>query len=112
MDISNINWTKNEFKAYLLLFAANSDYEESQVEKDIILKIINKEQYNKIHLEFDKDNDYQSIQKIQSGIQKFNYSKNEIDKLLLEVKLLFLSDGNFDILERNLLRSLKKILKA
>lgn len=112
MDTSKLNWTKNEFKAYLLLYAANSDYEETQVEKDIIFELVSLKQYQKIHREFDNDNDYQSIQKIQKSIKKFNYSENEIDKLLIEVKFLFLSDGNFNILEKNLLCLLNKILKT
>jgi hypothetical protein len=112
METSKMNWTKNEFKAYILLYVANADYIVTKTEKDIICKLVSPKQYHKIYVEFDNDNDYQSIQKIQFNIKKFKYTNNQIDKLLIEIKELFLSDGNFDILEKSMFNLLKKILIA
>lgn len=106
------NWTKAEFKAYLLAYCAQSDYVETQEEKDFILDLVSSETYKSVHLDLSKDNDYQSIQKIQDHLEKFNYSKNEIDVLLNDIKNLFLADGNHDILEANLFRILKKIIQS
>jgi len=105
------NWTKEELVAYILLYMANTDFVESNTEKNIIISIVNMNTFQKIHDEFDNDNDYQSLQKIISGLKQHNYSKDDIDALFVDIKLLFLSDGEYDILEQNMFLYLKKILK-
>lgn len=104
------NWTKAEFKAYLLAYCAQSDYIETEEEKDFILDLVSSDVYKSVHYELKRDNDYQSIQKIQYNIEKFNYSNNEMETLLSDIKNLFMADGNIDILENNLFRALKKII--
>ena len=105
------NWTKAEFKAYLLAYCAQTDYIETEEEKDFILDLVSSDVYKSVHHELKRDNDYQSIQKIQYNIEKFNYSLNEIETLLSDIKNLFMADGNIDVLENNLFRALKKIIK-
>lgn len=104
------NWTKAEFKAYLLAYCAQSDYIETEEEKDFILDLVSSDVYKSVHYELKRDNDYQSIQKIQYNIEKFNYSNNEMETLLSDIKNLFMADGNIDVLENNLFRALKKII--
>lgn len=105
------NWTKNELVAYILLYMANTNFVESNTEKNIIISKVNMNTFQKIHDEFDNDNDYQSLQKIINGLKQHNYSKDDIDVLFVDIKLLFLSDGEYDILEKNMFLYLKKILK-
>ncbi len=105
------NWTRPEFKAYLMLYAANANYFESEDELDIIHKLVSNDAYKGIHKELDKDNDYQSIQKILYNLEKFNYSKDELDQLVVDIKALFDADGEFDVLESNMLLALKKLVK-
>lgn len=104
------NWTKAEFKAYLLAYCAQSDFIESEEEKEFILDLISSETYKSVLHDLKRDNDYQSIQKIQHHLEKFNYSKNEIETLLSDIKHLFMADGEVDILEKNIFRALKKIV--
>ena len=104
------NWTKPEFKAYLLLYCANADFIESTEEKEFIRRQVDEETFDKIHKEFDADNDYQSIQKIMLTAKRYNYSQDQINSLLEDIKKLFFSDGNFGTLERNLLVGLKRLL--
>lgn len=104
------NWTRAEFKAYLLTYAAKADYIETREEKAIIKKLVSKDDYRKIHREIDGDNDYQSLQKIMHNLEKFNYSKEELDILIEDIKKLFMSDGKYDVLEQNMLFSLKRLL--
>lgn len=105
------NWTKSEFKAYLLLYAANADYIESEEEQEMIRQLLSKEAYKAIHKELDKDNDYQSIQKILHNIEKFKYSKNDLKRLMSDINEVFNVDGELDILEENMLRALGKLIK-
>lgn len=110
-NTTDINWTRDEFKAYVLLYAANCDYIENRQEHNYILEKINKDIYHKIHRELGNDNDYQSIQKIIASIEKFDYSKDELEFLTSEIMGLLLADGELDSIEQCVFMMLKKILK-
>jgi hypothetical protein len=104
------DWTRQEFKAYLLSYAAHSNYFEAEEETEMILETVSHDQYKKIHRELAKDNDYQSLQKILFNLDKFNYSKEEIHILVEDIQKLFLSDGQIDLLESNFFRALKRLI--
>ena len=57
------------------------------------------------------DNDYQSLQKIQSSVKAHGYTNDDLNNLLAEIKTLFLTDNKFDVLEQNVFRGLKHIFK-
>ena len=105
-----INWTKDELVAYILLFAAHSDFKESNHERNVIISKVDMATFQKIHDEFDTDNDYQSIQKIMASLKLHNYSKEDTQQLFADIKALFFADGDFDITEQNMMLFLKKIL--
>jgi hypothetical protein len=103
------NWSKEELKVYILIYCANANFSESEVETDFIKSKTRGNSFERIHDEFDKDDDYQSIQKIRLTLKKYGYSKDETGRLFKEMKELFLSDGKYDILEQNLFRGLNHI---
>jgi hypothetical protein len=103
------NWTNEELKIYILIYCSNADFLESKIETDYIRSKIKNGNFDKIHQEFEKDNDYQSIQKIQSSIIEHNH--DNVESLLQEIKELFLTDDCFDIMEQNLYLGLKHLLK-
>jgi hypothetical protein len=104
------DWTKQEFKAYLLSYCAKSNFFESDEEKKEILNLVSNETYDKIHKELGRDNDYQSVQKILHNLEKFNYSKDELNRLVEDVQRLFMADGTIDLLETNMLSALKRLV--
>lgn len=104
------HWTKEELVAYILLYASQSDLIVSNKERNVIISKVDMNTFQKIRDEFDKDNDYQSIQKIMAGLKEHNYSKMDIDMLLADIKMLFFADGNFNVSERTMYKLLKKIL--
>lgn len=106
-----MHWTKNELIAYILLFAAHSDFNESNEERNIIISKVDMNAFQRIHDEFTEDNDYQCIEKIQQGLEHYNFTSKQIDALLLEIKQMFQADQDYNILERNMMLFLKKILK-
>lgn len=108
--MSSTSWTKDELVAYILLFAAHSNYEESNHERNVIISKVDMKTFQKIHDEFDNDNDFQSIQKITKGLQEHHYSKEDLNQLFIDIKVLFLSDGEYDFMEQNMMRYLTKIL--
>lgn len=105
-----MNWTKDELIAYILLYLAHANFEEPNHERNIIISKVDMKTFQKIHDEFDSDNDYQSIQKIIEGIKSHNFNEEDMPFLFSEMKSLFLSDGEFDVMEQNLFMYLKKLL--
>lgn len=108
MDYSN--WTKEEFVAYILLYIANIDLEESEAEQRYILSRVNRETYNSIHDEFDKDNDYQSINKIVNAYKSKSLYAS-LDELFADVKLMAFADGKNHQMEQTSYNVLKRILE-
>ena len=105
------DWTKKEFKAYLLLYAARANYFETEEEKSKIISMVDYDTYQKVHKEIEKDNDYQSIQKILHNVEKFHYSKHSLDVLIDDIQAVFDAKNEHNLLEENMLLALKKLLK-
>tara|TARA_Y100000815_G_C13286779_1_gene479118 strand:+ start:918 stop:1253 length:336 start_codon:yes stop_codon:yes gene_type:complete len=110
--MKTIHWTRDELVAYILLFAANSDFKEDNRERNIIIKKVDMNTFQEIHDEFDNDNDYQGIKKIMTSLKQHNYDKDDIEVLLADIKTLFFSDGKFNINERNMLKCLERLFST
>ncbi len=109
-NTNTMHFTKNELMAYVLLYAANTDLEESNKERDTILKHVDMQTFQKVHDEFDADNDYQSIQKIQKSFEEHNFSKETIEDFLTELKAQFFADGDYDGVEHYTFNLLRKLI--
>jgi len=109
--MENLNWTRKELEAYLLIYCANADFVEHEEEVDFIKLKVEEQVYKKMHKIFNKDNDYQSLQKIQIVLQELSFSEEEKQQLLSEIQKLFVLDDHFTINEYNLLRGLQHIFK-
>ncbi|WP_439153059.1 hypothetical protein [Winogradskyella sp.] len=110
--MKTIDWTRDELVAYILLFAANSDFKENNKERNVIISKVDIYTFKEIHDEFKNDNDYQGIQKIMASLKQHNYERDDIEILLADIKTLFFADGEFNINERILLRSLERLFKT
>jgi len=108
--MSNTTWTKEDFMIYTLLYCANADFVEEKLELDYIKSRMNTSNLENLKQEFNKDNDYTSIQKIYGYIEGHNYTDEDKQQLLEEMQNLFASDGKYDNLEHNLMLGLKKII--
>lgn len=110
MSEKHLIWTREELKIYVLIYCANANFSESKGEKKFIKSRAESADYLKMHAEFENDNDYQSIQKIQTAIEHNKYSQADKDALFGEVREMFMNDGETDILEENIFRGLHHIL--
>lgn len=110
--MKTIDWTKDELVAYILLFAANADFKESIEERNLIISKVDVKTYKEIHDEFKDDNDYQGLKKIMASLEQHNYTNEDIDLLLEDIKALFFVDGDIEITEKIMLRSLKRLFKT
>ena len=108
---SELTWTKDEFMAYLLIYAAQINQVETEDEQELITSRFNDKTLKIIYKEINADNDYQRIQKVMVYTYQNNYLSQDLDDLLKEIKELLLCDGKFDVTEQSLYHYLKKIFK-
>ena len=111
MENIRISWSKEEFIAYLLIYAAQINQIETEEEKEFIASKIDSQILKNIYKEINNDNDYQRIQKVMVYTYQENYHSQDLDNLLREIKELLLCDGKFDATEQALYHYLKKIFK-
>ena len=111
-DMENpTTWTKDELMAYILLFVAHSDLNETYKEKEYILSRVDKHVFTRVYEQFEKDNDYQSIQHIVEAVKTHDYYRNDLVDLFADIKLMAFADGEMDEMENMVYTNLKKILK-
>jgi hypothetical protein len=108
MNVSK--WSYDDFKAFLLLYAANADLVVVKEEEDILKHIVSKKRLSKLKKHYSASSDYEIIQTIMSFKEKYFATEDEKNKLLKEIKELFLADSNYSILEKNAFMALQKIL--
>ena len=109
MEAVNLTWSYNEFKAYLLIFAAESNQVITKEEKDFIESQFDALLIKTIQKEINRDNDFQRIQKIMAYIEQNNISKTDLNELLKEIDAVYKSDGKFDSIERGVYQFLEKL---
>tara|TARA_B100000749_G_scaffold173088_1_gene133515 strand:- start:62 stop:400 length:339 start_codon:yes stop_codon:yes gene_type:complete len=108
----HLKWTKEEFKAFLLFFAAQTNFIETQEEIEYIESKFPNEIINRTRKEINKLNDYQKSEIIVNQIKSNEYVQSDLDEILLEIKELYKSDGVFDSLEQSMFSMLEKLLKV
>ena len=111
MEAVNPTWTHDQFKAYLLIFAAESNQVITKEEKDYIEAQFDSLLIKTVQKEINKDNDFQRIQKIMAYIEQNNLSKTDLDEVLKEIYTVYQSDGKFDSVEQGVFQFLEKLFK-
>lgn len=110
METNHLNWSKNEFQTYLLLYCANADISQTAEELHYIKDRIAKSDFKAIHKIFNNDTDYQSLTRIEQYVKEHNYSSEDLQPTMKEVKELFKIDGDYSQMEKHLFNMLKSIL--
>lgn len=108
--MNKLDWTKNEFLAYVLLFAAHCNYFEDSEELNYILSKVDDETFHRIHTEVVVDTEEENLNKIQQYISENNLSQSEKEAILRDVKQVFFADGTVDFMEKKVFSLLKKII--
>lgn len=106
----NINWTKEEFETYVLLFAAHCNQIETKEEVNYILSRVGENVYNKVHTEIVISSERENEQRIIDYLRVNSYSKDQKRALLNEVKEVFFADGTVDQSEKKAFNFLKELL--
>jgi thiosulfate/3-mercaptopyruvate sulfurtransferase len=108
MDIRN--WTRKEFEAYVLLYAAHCNFFEAKEEQEYILSKVDKKTFHKIHTEVVVDSDEISLNRIQEYISENKLNQKEKEDLIRDIKNVFFADGSVDVIEKKVFSILKKII--
>lgn len=108
--MKNLNWSKRDFEAYVLLYAAHCNHFESKEEEEYILSRVDKVSFHKIHTEVVVDSDEENLNKIQQYLLENSFSYSEKQELIKDIKNVFFADGTIDFIEKKVFTLLKKIL--
>ena len=104
------NLTKEEFRTYCLLYAADADFNITKQEIIAIGAKIAPEDFIRVYNWFEADSDMDRIETIQSNKMQYINNNDEKNALLNELKEVFFADGVFDSVERSVFLMLKKLL--
>lgn len=107
----SIDWTQEEFEAYVLLYAAQCNLLETEEERKYILSRVDEKTFNKVHTQivFDKEEDI--IENIKEYLLINKYSQEEKRTLIKDIKEVFFADGTVDKIEKTIFGTLQKLLK-
>ncbi|HLF65097.1 MAG TPA: hypothetical protein VI603_15140 [Saprospiraceae bacterium] len=103
-------WSYDEFVAFLLFYAAKADMEFIDEEREMILKIVSEEKFSQIEQEYYRLTDFERINVIQAYKSKFYASATKKNEIIEKIKKLCTADGEFDIMEQNMVMMIQKIL--
>ena len=106
------NWTDDELLAYILIYCSMADLSISPEEKEYIITRFSEETYKKMLAILDQDSDETRRRKIKDAYDDHIYNNDETDVIYEEIHNIFTVDGDFDELEKNLLKKLDEILSA
>jgi len=107
-----MGFTKEEFFAFILLYAAKADFIESAAEKAFILNKVTPEVYGKVHRIFDNLTDAERIELMLENVRTHNYKQSSADELLEEIKALMTSDGELAATETMVLVGIRRLIRS
>jgi hypothetical protein len=104
------HWSRDEFVAFLLLYAAEADMECTDEERAFIKTGIDEVHLSFVEAAYTELSDFERISVIKSYQPQYFATPEQKAELLSKVERLFQADGEFDIMEHNMYRMLQKIL--
>ena len=106
----HLDWTKKDFEAYVLLYAAHCNHIEDIVAQNYIRTKVDEKIFHRIHTEVVVDSDQVNLNKIQLFISENHFSQQEKETLLRSIKQVIFADGSVDFLEKETFSILKKMI--
>lgn len=110
-NFKDTTWSKTEFEAYVLLYCAQSNFIETQEERDYIIAKVEEKLFSKIHTEIVHDSKEEALLKIKEYLVKNKISLKEKEALLKDIKKVFFADGSVDKYEKQVFNVLQKLLR-
>ncbi len=101
---------RNEFLAFLFLYAAAADLVLTQSELELISEKVGMENLKKAKSIHETLSDYEQIQLIMAHKEEHYPNEEQKASLLEELRKIFLADNKFSVQEQNMMRSLNKLM--
>lgn len=101
---------REQFRTFLLLYAANADMQTKESEIEYIRAVARCKNFDEIQALFAGYSDYECLQLIMSYRDQYFATPEAQAALLTEVKELFGEDGEYSLLEVNAMKMLKKLI--
>jgi len=109
---NDIKLSKEEFIAFVLIYASHVDYDFSESEVSFIRERTSKVVFDKMFKLFELNGDYRSMMIILSHKEEY-FCSGEKQRLLYKVITdLFKADGEFSKIEKNFLPFFKKMIES
>lgn len=108
--MGELKWSYNEFLAFLLIYISNVDMEFADEEKEMIKRNVGVTTFDKMVAEFDSMSDYKAYETILSYKGVYFPTVEQKNELIEKMKDLFHADSDFNIMEKELLHFLDKMM--
>lgn len=108
--MGELKWSYNEFLAFLLIYISHVDMEFAEEEKEMIRAKVGTPAYDKMYVAFDGMSDYKAYETILSYKGVYFPSHEQKSELIEKMKELFDADMDFNIMERELLHFLERMM--
>lgn len=103
-------WSYDELVAFVLLYAAASDFVITAEERQLVRERIGPQHYRQLLRIFEETSDYDQLQLILSFRDQYFPDATRKEALLTNIQRTFLADHELHVLEQNLFRMLRKLL--
>jgi hypothetical protein len=100
----------NEYLAYILLYAANADFETDKEELEIIHDTLSKEEFRRIKKAFDDASDTERLGVIMHYRDAYISLLNDTSLVTDQLKAIFVADEKYSAVEKAVFIFLKKLL--
>lgn len=108
--MNDLKWSYEEFTAFLLIYIANVDMEFAEEEKAMIRTYAGEDIFAEMVNIFDSMSDFRAYETIMSYKDLYYPSPEEKQKLVDKMQDLFHADAEFNIMEKELLHFLDRMM--
>lgn len=110
MSIDTSNWTDKDFLAFLMIYASKADTQTTEDEILWIKKKCQVSSFEHILGLYNSQSEFQNIQSIEELREKYYPGEEGKSKLMAFLNEFFQSDGEYSLLEQNVMRILSRLL--
>jgi len=103
-------WNQSEFVTFLLLHASHADLEFTDDEREAIMKNVSPETFEEIYASYEEMGEFEILQTIIDYKGLYYPTAERKNELMNLIQEQFKADGDYSILEKNLMLFLEKLI--
>lgn len=110
MDSQTHNWTYDEFHAFVMLYAANTDGKISLEEESLIIPTLTASEYTRVKSVFMACDDTDALDIIFSYKEQYCKTQADKDKILADMLEIYRANVGLEQVERQVLHLFERML--